>query len=122
MVHHHILADGEIEFTLYHQGVGQVPGKYGITFYRGQRTCAPAFITDRVFIGNTQRERRVLVEKEIGAMVVVQNDGVSYPDVLQPGFCRLITVKQGLPPRRLLLVLIESHANRRNVGRTDTGN
>ena len=82
MIHHHVLANGKVEFTFYHQRVGQVPGKCCITLYRRQRTHAPAFITDRVLVGNAQRERRILVEEKIGAMVVIQYDGVSYTDIL----------------------------------------
>ena len=92
----HLLAHRDVEFVI-DELFGEVPGKVRIAGYRWQRANAETFVTDGVLVGCAEGEGREFVEKEIAAVIVIDNDGDIGFDIAQPFLHWLIGVEQRFP-------------------------
>ena len=70
MVQRPVLEEGRVELVS-HQRVPDVRGELRMSLDRRQIARAGAFIGDMPFVADTERERRVVVEKERADVVVV---------------------------------------------------
>ena len=114
MLDAHLLADRQIEFSFY-EFFTKMNRKFCVAAHFGQRPRAEAFVADRIALGDTEGEGRVLVEHEIGAVVVVDDDRHVRLQLGEPLAHRHVGVRERLPRRRLHLAAVVGDAHRRHV-------
>ena len=116
-----LLADREVEFVLVDQGFAQVGREFGIASHLWQRPRAEALVGDGIALGRADGEGGVLVEHEIGAVVVVHHDRDIGLEAREPLAHRDVGVGERLPRRRLHPAAVVGDADRGDVRKTQTG-
>src|SRR5208283_3081384 len=91
----------------------------GDPFERGKGRNSPALVVVAVFRRGSDGEGRHLVEKEVEAVVVVEDDGDVRLFPFQPLTRRAETVEERLPVGVLLELFGDGAADRRNVRRSE---
>src|SRR2546423_8520173 len=74
MLDRDLVAKREIELVLVDERFRQMRGELEIALHLGQRSCAEALVADGIALGDAEGEGWVLVEAEVGGVVVVDDD------------------------------------------------
>ena len=114
-----LLAERQIEFVLVDQRLGEMRGQLRIAYHSGERARAEALVADGIALGHAEGKGRVLVEAEIGDVIVVDHDGHIRLDFRQPFTHGHIGVEQRLPCRLLRAAAIDHRANRGHMRQPD---
>ena len=116
VVDQHVLAHGDVELVG-DEGVDQMPGQGRIARNRARDRDAPALVLVAVFARRADREGRQLVEKEVEAMVVVEDHRHVRLLAREPVMHVVEALEERLPVGIVLLLLRDRLADRGNVGR-----
>jgi hypothetical protein len=100
MIDLHLLACADVELLL-DQLFGDMPRQGRVTFERRDGLQRPSLVGVVVSVGAAQREGGHLVEEEVQAVIVVDDDGDVGLVVPQPCFGGLVTVEEPFPVRFL---------------------
>jgi len=115
-----LLAQREVELVLVDERFRQVDGQLQMTRDRWEGTRTEALVADRITLGDAEGERGVLVEREVGGVVVVHHDRDVGLQALQPFAHRHVRIEKRLPRRFLRPIAINHWPDRRDVGKAET--
>jgi hypothetical protein len=94
-------------------------GQIEVALHLRQRPRAEPFVADRIAVGHAEREGGVLVEAEIGGVVVIDDDGDVGLQLRKPFAHGHVSVEERFPRRLLRAVAVDHRADRRHMRKAD---
>ena len=105
-----------------HQAAADMARERGVAFDWRQAARAAAFVRHTVFVINTQREGRVVVEEKSGYVVVEDIDQRIRFFLVEPALQRLEAFENRCPRRIMLFMMIDCEADGRGMRDGNTAN